>query len=67
LGDTQATSDAHDRVPRASRRRRTGRTPERPDDTSFFGHGDLRREDDGAYVMRVASESSLYLRQLSRY
>jgi hypothetical protein len=36
-------------------------------DPSFFGHGEMRRQEDGAFVMHVPPASSLFLRQLSRY
>jgi hypothetical protein len=40
--------------------------PARRGEGSLFGHGQMQRQEDGAYVMRVSTESSLFLRQLSR-
>jgi hypothetical protein len=36
------------------------------EDRFLAGHGQLHRRDDGAYVIHVSSESSLFMRQLGR-
>jgi hypothetical protein len=41
--------------------------PSTPREDRFLaGHGQLHRRDDGAYVIHVSSESSLFMRQLGR-